>query len=188
MSLCITSEERQVVSRHLQSPVSVAFATAPNTSLGLVMSCYHTNVYFGFGIFPKYNLANSQGLRFKRPTMGVFLWPCVSLRACAGLCDHWNGSSLYVSGAIAVSSTSRVAFSTDNCPFASPGAPIGRDIGYEIPASLGTPWARVSSGIMDNDTVDIPPSSSTRCNTPMVRQQKGHAGINTTASTFSLFS
>ena len=87
-----------------------------------------------------------------------------------------------------MSSTSRVAFSTDNCPLESPGAPIGRDIGYEIPASLGTPWARVSSGIMDNDTVDIPPSSRTRCNTPMVRQQKGHAGISTTASTFSLFS
>ena len=52
-----------------------------------------------------------------------------------------------------------------------------------MPASRGTPTARVRSGIIESETVGMPLASSTRCTSPTDRQQNGHAGTSAAAST-----
>lgn len=54
-----------------------------------------------------------------------------------------------------------------------------------MPASLGTPTLRVSSGIHDSVTVESPLASRIRCASPTDRLQNGHTGTSTTASTCS---
>ena len=54
-------------------------------------------------------------------------------------------------------------------------------------ATRETPGAAVKSGIMESDTVGIPAASISRCASPTDRQQKGHTGTSTTASTSSSF-
>ena len=54
-----------------------------------------------------------------------------------------------------------------------------------MPASRGTPTARVRSGIHDSVTVAIPLASITRWTSPTDRQQNGQAGTSATASTAS---
>ena len=54
-----------------------------------------------------------------------------------------------------------------------------------MPASRGTPTARVSSGIHDRVTVEIPFASSTLWTSPTDRQQNGQAGTSAAASTRS---
>jgi len=52
-----------------------------------------------------------------------------------------------------------------------------------MPASLGTPTARVSSGIHESVTVAMPLASRTRCTSPTDRQQNGQTGTSAAAST-----
>jgi len=54
-----------------------------------------------------------------------------------------------------------------------------------MPASRGTPTLRVSSGIQDSVTVEIPVASMCRWTSPTDRLQNGHTGTSTTASTCS---
>ena len=54
-----------------------------------------------------------------------------------------------------------------------------------MPASRGTPTARVRSGIHDNVTVAIPLASSLRWTSPTDRLQNGQTGTSTAASTRS---
>ena len=55
-----------------------------------------------------------------------------------------------------------------------------------MPASRGTPTARVRSGIQDIVTVEMPLASSTRWTSPTDRQQNGQAGTSAAASTPSV--
>jgi hypothetical protein len=52
-----------------------------------------------------------------------------------------------------------------------------------MPASRGTPTARVKPGIHDTVTVDMPLASRCRWTSPTDRLQKGQTGTSTTAST-----
>jgi hypothetical protein len=52
-----------------------------------------------------------------------------------------------------------------------------------MPASRGTPVARVSSGIQESATVEMPLASRTRWASPPDRQQNGQAGTSAAAST-----
>ena len=54
-----------------------------------------------------------------------------------------------------------------------------------MPASRGTPTARVSSGIHDSVTVAIPLASRIRWTSPTDRLQNGHTGTSIAASTRS---
>ena len=54
-----------------------------------------------------------------------------------------------------------------------------------MPASRGTPTARVSSGIHDSVTVAMPLASRIRWTSPTDREQNGQTGTSTTASTCS---
>ncbi len=54
-----------------------------------------------------------------------------------------------------------------------------------MPASRGTPTARVRSGIHDSVAVGIPLDSNTLATSPTDWQQKGHAGTSSAASTAS---
>ncbi len=54
-------------------------------------------------------------------------------------------------------------------------------------ANRGTPVAAVNAGTIDNDTVEMPLASITRCNSPTDRQQHGQGGTGTAQSTPSSF-
>ena len=64
---------------------------------------------------------------------------------------------------------------------------MGRDSGWAMAASRGTPTAAVKAGIMESETVAMPLASSTRWTSPTDRQQKGQPGTRTAASTPSSF-
>jgi len=55
-----------------------------------------------------------------------------------------------------------------------------------MPTTRGAPAAAVTSGITDSTTVDIPAFSISRAASPTDRQQNGHTGTSSTASTSSL--
>jgi hypothetical protein len=61
-------------------------------------------------------------------------------------------------------------------------------MGYATAAVRGAPAAAVSSGIIDRVTVEIPAASISSAACPTDRQQKGHTGTRTTASTDSALS
>ncbi len=54
-----------------------------------------------------------------------------------------------------------------------------------MPASRGTPTARVSSGIQESVTVGMPRASRTLATSPTDRQQNGQEGTSAAASTRS---
>jgi hypothetical protein len=109
------------------------------------------------------------------------------LRAAAGDSGHVKGSSTTAPGALAVTSTSSAARSTARWPLASWGRPMGRPIGWAMAARRGTPTAAVKDGTIESDTVAIPLASRTRWTSPTDRQQNGHVGTSTAASTPSDF-
>jgi hypothetical protein len=133
------------------------------------------------GMSPETSLGISQGLRTSSCEIGGFTRE--PARAFAGDSGQANGSSTTVPGVLAVSSTSSDARSTARWPSASCGRPMGRDIGYAIADSRGTPTAAVKAGIIESDTVAMPLASSTRWTSPTDRQQKGQLGTSTAAST-----